>query len=314
MNQNKKSKILAYAGLIFVILVWGVSPLTTLYFYKYFSPTVRIAFGGLVSTVALLIISSKKLGELDKTHLKLAIPTGIFLASANILQKIGLQYTTPTHYSFLENLSCIVVPFLVFLLIRKKPTFLTVFASVLCLVSAFILTGMESDMKSISAVGDLLCALAGIFYGVNIAVTGVYAKKLNAPLYLMLQSFIEMTVATASVFVFDATGIEQIKFTLSLPLIIINAVWILIGSTFCWLIRTNSMKHVDPTVVAVMMPFSSIVTTVCSIIAGKDSPSLGLFLGVALGLIAIILSELGGKEKPQRLTLPKGTENPDSYS
>ena len=119
MNRTFDKKYLAYLGLIFVILVWGVAPLITLRFYQYYSPTIRIAFGDAISILALLLISAKKLHLLDKTYLKVAIPTGFFMALANILQKIGLQYTTPSHYAFLENLSCIAVPALLYFLIKK---------------------------------------------------------------------------------------------------------------------------------------------------------------------------------------------------
>lgn len=103
-----------------------------------------IAFVALVSAAALLLLSLKDLNLLSKTYFKVAIPTAFFYATANILQKIGLQYTTPTRYSFLENLSCVVVPLLLFLFIKKKPSFLTVLASLLCLVSTFILNGMAA--------------------------------------------------------------------------------------------------------------------------------------------------------------------------
>ena len=93
MLKNKKT--LAYLGLIFVIFLWGVSPLITLYFYKFYSPTVRVAFGTLTSGLAMLLVTGRRIKLLDRRYLRLAIPTGLCLGLADILQKIGLQYTTP---------------------------------------------------------------------------------------------------------------------------------------------------------------------------------------------------------------------------
>ena len=126
---SSKKRRSAYLGLIFVILVWGCFPLITLYFYKYYSPTIRVAFTAMISGLALLIISRKKLKMLDKSYFALAIPTGIAMSLADIVQKIGLKYTTPTHYAFLENLSCIVVPILLIFMLKKLPSFLTIVAS-----------------------------------------------------------------------------------------------------------------------------------------------------------------------------------------
>ena len=293
MKSSKKS---AYAGLIFVIFVWGISPLLTLEFYKYYSPTIRITFSSLICSVALLLISHKKLKLLNSDYLKVAIPTGFFMALANILQKIGLQYTTPTHYSFLENLSVLVVPILLIFFIKKKPSVLTVLGAVLCLISSFILSGMFSDKSDISLVGDILCALAGILYGVNIAATGAFAKKLYTPLYLMVQMFTEVVVSFIGAIALDLVNIEKITFSLNIWVAVANVVVVFITSTLCWLIRTNAMKKVDATVVAVMMPFSSVVTTIVSIIADKDTLSITLVIGVLLGLTAIILSGLGDRE------------------
>lgn len=294
--ESGKKKQLAYLGLVVVIFVWGIVPLITLHFYNYYSPTIRIAFGDLICAISLLFIAGKHLKMLNKTYFKVAIPTGFFMALANILQKIGLQYTTPTHYAFLENLSCLVVPILLIFFIKKKPSWLTIFASVLCLVSSFALTGMNANQSGVSVIGDILCALAGIFYGVNIAGTGAFAKKLYAPLYLMLQMVTEMVVSFVGAIAFHATRIEPIRFSFDWRLILANVAVIFISSTVCWLIRTNAMKYVDATVVAVMMPFSSVVTTVLSVVAGSDTLTWNLVIGVVLGLAAIILSGFGDRQ------------------
>ena len=296
-SSTDKNKLLTYAGLIFVIIIWGIYPLIALRFYKYYSPTIRIAFSCLVCAIALLIISRHKLNLLNKTYFMVAIPTGFFLAVADILQKIGLLYTTPTHYAFLENLSCVVVPILLIFFVKKKPSFLTIAAALLCLLSSFVLTGVTADSGNISPIGDTLCALAGVFYGINIAGTGAFAKKLDAPLYLMIQMFTEVIISSVGAVVFDATGIEKIKFSFDLRLILACIVIAFTVSTLCWLIRTKAMKHVDASVVAVMMPFSSIITTIVSIFVGNDTLNANLAIGVVLGLIAIILSGLGDRKK-----------------
>ncbi|MBE6779020.1 MAG: DMT family transporter [Ruminococcaceae bacterium] len=290
-----KGKLLAYGGLVFVIIVWGIAPMITLYFYQYYSPTIRIAFASLVGATGLFILSRKKLKRLNKTYFAVAIPTGFFLSVANILQKIGLQYTTPTHYAFLENLSVLVVPLLLFLLFKKKPTLLTVLGALLCLFSSYIISSMTASNGGAGLVGDILCALAGVFYGVNIACTGAFAKKLEAPLYLMIQFFTEMVISFTSAVVLHKMGIEKIMFDFRWQLVLANTVVVLITYTLCWLIRTNAMKHIDATVVAVVMPFSAVITAIVSIIAGSDSLTADLVIGAVLGLIAVILSGLGDR-------------------
>ena len=125
-SVNTKKRTIAYCGIIFVILMWGVSPVLTSGLLDFYSGGMYSFASSLVSSVALLVLCIPKLKLLDRSYFKVALPTGFFVGLASLLQKIGLQYTTPTQYAFLENLSCVVVPLLLFLFIRKKPGALTV--------------------------------------------------------------------------------------------------------------------------------------------------------------------------------------------
>ncbi|MBO7762788.1 MAG: DMT family transporter [Clostridia bacterium] len=293
MQMNRKST--AYAGLILVIFLWGAAPQLTLYFYDYFSPTIRVAIGSLTSGLAMLLISWHRLPLLSRRYFKLAVPTGVFLGAADILQKIGLQYTTPTNYAFLENLSVVVVPILLFFLVKKRPTLLTLLAVLLCLASSLVLTGVLRAGGGFGA-GDILCALSGMLYGVNIAVTGVYAKDVCVSLYLSIQLLTVAVLGFLSAVLLDAMGVEPILLTTDIRQYLLLILMVLTVSTLGWLIRTAAMKKVDPTVVAVMMPFSAVVTVFISVLAGTDTLSLSLFVGAVLGLAAILLSGLGERD------------------
>ena len=291
-----KKVVFAYSAIIFVVFVWGIAPLITSCLLDIYSPSIYSATGALISGVALLFVCSKNLKELNKDYLKIAIPTGFFNALANLLQKIGLQYTTPTQYAFLENLSCVIVPVLLYFLIKKKPGILTVLAGALCLAGCFTLSGMDfSSGKVAFGIGEILCALAGLLYGVNIAVTGTFAKKFNPALYVMLQTFVSVIVGFFSAILFNfvqinGAVIEPIAFSWQFKHLLALGAVALIVSTFCWIIRTNAMKYVSASVVAVMMPFSSVVTGVSSVLVGLDSFTANLAFGGLLVLCATFLS------------------------
>ena len=297
-EKIKRKRIFAYAAIIFVVFVWGVSPLLTSNALGYYSATAYSFMGALISGIALLIICLPRLKELNATYFKVAIPTGLFNALANLLQKIGLPYTTPTHYAFLENLSCVAVPILLFVFIKKKPSILTITASTLCLAGCFVLSGIDFSKDGLTlGKGEILCALAGVFYGVNIAGTGVYAKKLYAPLYVMLQTWVNVFVSLFTAIVLNYTkingeAISPFVFSWEIKALAFVGVLTLISSTFCWIVRTHAMKFVNASVVAVMMPFSAVVTGVVSVLIKTDAPSLNLFLGGGIVLIATILSAI----------------------
>ena len=295
---NSKKRTIAYAGIIFVIFIWGLYPVLTSDLLEFYSGGMFSFTGSLIAAASLLLLCIPKLKRLDRSYFKVALPTGFFVGLANLLQKIGLQYTTPTQYAFLENLSCVIVPLLLFLFIRKKPSALTITASVLCLVGCFVLSGLDFSSGGISfGKGEILCALAGILYGVNIAATGVYAKKLDAMLYVMIQMWMHVLVSGIAAVALDrisigGTPIEKIVFSWDPKHLILLAVLVLTISTLGWIIRTEALKYVNASVVAVLMPFSSVVTGVLAVCIGKDVFTLHLLLGGLVILLSSILSSV----------------------
>ena len=114
MHKNKY-----YLYLALVILIWGIIPMVTVYFYDYLSAAVFNAMAALISAAAFTVLSRKGWHLMNRRYLLVAGITGSCYSLATILQRIGLQYTTPSMFAFLENTSCIVVPILVVLLVRK---------------------------------------------------------------------------------------------------------------------------------------------------------------------------------------------------
>ena len=295
-------KTVSYMGLLFVVLVWGTAPLVTLYFYKYYSPSIRLFFSEVILFVAYLIMSIKHLDKFNMQYIKAGVPTGLFLALANVTQKIGLMYTTPARYAFLENLSCITVPIVMYFLIKKKPNFTTILACILCLTGVGVLNGVSFSNGS-WGIGEILCAFAGLLYGFNIAGTGVFAKKLYAPLYLAVQAAVGMLISLAFSLALNfirfpsASGtlvpIEKIYFSFDYRHIIFTIIYVVIVNALCWVIRTNSMKHIEASTVSIIMPFSAVVTATLSVVAGNDVFNFNLLVGGVIVIASIIISSFG---------------------
>ena len=299
MNTKKSAVMMAYISICSVVVFWGVIPT----FKKaliggQYSASVYTAITTTAGAIALLLLSVKKLRALNKTYFKVAIPTGLCVAAASLVQAIAYNYdASPTKQAFLENLACVIVPLILFLIIKKKPSVITVGAALLCLVSSFVLGDILSLGLSVGA-ADILNALAGVLYGVNTAFTGIYARKLDAKLYVMLQLFVQgiSSVLMAILFhfvPFGGTLIDPFVFTPKLGLILAVAGVGILTNAVCWTLRTSAMKHVSPSAVAVIMPFSAVVTGVFAVILGMDAIAPSLVIGAILGLAAALLSSFG---------------------
>ena len=292
MKTNKNPTLLAYIGIISVVLLWGLIPLAKKALIgNSFSASVYSAITTFSAACVLLIMSLKDLKQLNRSYFKVAVPTGMCVCVAVLAQALAYNFdASPTNQAFLENLSCVVVPIILFLVLKKRPSPLSIIATMLCLASSMVLAGVfEKGLHF--RIADILNATAGVFYGVNIALTGIFAKKYEAKLYVMIQLFVQAAFSTvlAVVFNFITIGgelVDPFVFTPN-PLLIFAIVGIgIFANSVCWTVRTSSMKYVSADVVAVVTPLSAVVTGVFSFLIGQDKPTYTLLIGAALGVIA----------------------------
>ena len=311
MNKEKRTTLFAYLGIIAVVFIWGLVPsVKKVIIGNSYSATIYSAITTFSSACVLLALSAKDLKKLNFHYFKVAVPTGTCVCVGMLAQALAYNFdASPTNQAFLENLSCVVVPIILFLVIKKRPSTLSLIAIVLCVVSSMVLAGFfENGLKF--SVADILNALAGMFYGVNIAITGVYAKKYVASLYVMIQLFVQaiFSALLAIVFNFLTIGgevVDPFVFTPNILLILTIVCLGVISNAVCWTVRTSAMKYVSANVVAVVMPLSAVITGIVAVIFGQDEPTLILLIGGIIGLVASILSSFGDNIDNKRNLIKK---------
>lgn len=303
MKLKNNAKFFAYIGIFAVILIWGLIPsMKKVLIGDSFSASVYTFITTFSSAVMLLLISIKSLKQLNRDYFKVAVPTGLCVGIAALAQALAYNFNaSPVNQAFLENLSCIVVPIILFFMIKKRPDAFTVVACILCMLSSAVLAGLFKNGASFHT-ADILNALAGVFYGINIAFTGIYAKKFITSLYVMIQLFIQSFFALGMAVAFNfikvgGSPIDAFMLPKNLLLILLVVGIGIVTNSVCWTIRTKSMKHISPTVVAIFMPFSAVVTGLFAVILKQDTLSTSLVIGAVLGIAAGIISGLGDMDK-----------------
>lgn len=118
-------------------------------------------------------------------HASLLLGGVYFLCMAAEL--IGLQYTTPSTCSFLENSAIVIVPILEAILLRRFPkviicastiiTFIGIGLIVLCGSSGGVPTQTGSFFGSHLGIGEVLCMVAALMYAAAIIITDRISKK-----------------------------------------------------------------------------------------------------------------------------------------
>ena len=301
--QSKKLSVakpiwVYYAALLFVVAFWGVSSVVYHFFYRFYSAAVLTSIMTFCSAVFFWIIAWKRLKQIDGQFLKIALPICLLNAFANVLQRIGLQYTTPANYAFTEHLSCIVVPVMIFVFLRKKPKLLRVAAGVCCLVGCFILCGVTLIPGSTFInIGDVLCLIAGVLLGICVAAIAAFTQKMDGILFMVLYMTSYFVVSALMALGMhhirvDGSAMEQAVITLDPKLLLLVAVFGLVDIALCWFLRTEAIRHIDPVAVATISPCAAVITGVISVCIGIDSLTPNLIIGGSVIFISVVFSEL----------------------
>ena len=120
--MKNRSTAIAYAGIISVVLIWGLIPSAKKALIgDSFSASVYSAITAFAAACVLLAMSAKHLKSLNRDYFKIAVPTGTCVGLAALVQALAYNFNaSPTNQAFLENLSCVIVPVLLFVIIKNK--------------------------------------------------------------------------------------------------------------------------------------------------------------------------------------------------
>lgn len=287
-----KKKILSLFGLIIVVVLWGIAPVCSKFLFdnNYYSPAFLVGVRGFLSILAMLLIIliAGDFKDVNKSYW-ICIPAGFILGCAYLFQFIGLDSTTPAKNTFLESFSCIAVPIMLFILTREKPSISSVVASLVCVLGAFILCGNGFNFSALfttPTMGDIFSCIGGIFFGIDIAFTKVFAKGKNSRVFV----FFQLIILTIMSFAYAIPFEKDLAYNWDLP-IRLNVLFIgVICTAVCWVLRTKCISNVSAVTCAVLMPMSAVVAAFVSLICRMEEFSWNVIVGGVIITLAIVIS------------------------
>ena len=109
--------------------------------------------------------------------IKAGVLMGIALFMGFSLQTIGLQYTTPSKNAFLTALNVVIVPFIAFLILKKKIGIKGIVGAVLSVIGVALLS-LNGNLTL--SLGDGLTLLCAVGFAFQIFLTSEFVKKYPA--------------------------------------------------------------------------------------------------------------------------------------
>lgn len=286
-------KYLAIAGLIAVTVIWGGGFVASDMALKSLRPFQIMAIRFLLATILMGGASIRELKGIDFKELRAGILMGCALFVGFAFQIVGLQYTTPSKNAFLTALNVVMVPFIAFLILKKKISMKSIAGAVMAIFGV----GLLSLEKNLSlGLGDALTLVCAVGFAFQIFFTSEFVKKYRAVVLNFVQMLTAVLLSVVSLFLFGETEFH-----------VTSQGWLsvlylgVISTALCYLLQTASQRYVDETKAAIILSMESVFGTIFSILILHEQVTLRMICGCVIILAAVIVSNLADAQPEPEL-------------
>ena len=278
-----KLKNLGRLGLVLASFLWGVSFVLMKNVLSSIPPLYILAIRFCGATLILLPACAGKIKKFDKFYLRGGMIMGVVLLLSYLFQTYGLNLTTPGKNAFLTSTYCVIVPFLFWTYIKKRPDRYNAAAAIICLAGMGLIS-LDGDLRI--GTGDALTVVCGFFFALHIVVTAKFVDGRDPIMLAMLQ------FASAGVIsIFAAVILEPFPSVLAAADVWSIVFLTVVSTAGCLLMQIFGQKYTPPAQAAVIMTLESVFGALSSVIVLREVLTFRLIAGFALTFAAVIISE-----------------------
>ncbi len=294
MLNSKKMSLVGQILLLLATLVWGSSFLILKQTINEVPPFFVIAIRFLVSGGLLSLIFIKRLRNSNKKTFFQGVVLGICLSLAYVFQTIGLIHTTPGRNAFLTSSYCVMCPFLVWIMFKKKPKSYNVISAVLCIVGiGLVALSGESILGVNYLLGDGLTVICAVFFALQIVYVAKYQKQGSDTMTLLIYELLTVGVIYSLMCVcYEIPTMGISVFAINFDHIIKIAYLTLACTLFAQFAQIFGQKYTAPNRSAIILSLEAVFGVVFSVVMGDEKLSIGLIIGFIVIFSAVIISEL----------------------
>jgi drug/metabolite transporter (DMT)-like permease len=199
------------------------------------------------------------------------------------LQTIGITDTTPGKNAFLTAIYCVLVPFLYWIIDRKKPDIYNFIAAFISITGI----GFVSLNGSFSiGTGDAFTLAGGFFYAAHLIAVAKFGRKKDPVLLTILQFGYSAIFAWIVAFFFEDLPTAWTIGTIS------GLLYLAVFATAIALLLQNiGQKYTKPAPAAIILSLESVFGVLFSVLFYHEEITLKLFIGFLLIFLSVVISE-----------------------
>lgn len=283
-------KIPGIIGLVTVTIIWGGGFVASDIALKTLAPFQIMSLRFLIAAICMDLLARKELKSITKDEILCGFLLGAALFTGFALQIVGLQYTTASKNAFLTATNVVMVPFIAFVLERKKIELKSIAGAILALTGAGILS-LQSGFSI--GLGDSLTLGCAIGFAFQIYLTGKYVHRIRPAILNFMQMLSACILSFIGLLLSGKISLEGVSSSGWIAMFYLG----LVSTTLCYFLQTWAQKHVDETKSAIILSMEAVFGTVFSVILLQEEVTSRMILGSITILLAVLISELSIKKK-----------------
>ena len=277
------------ALIVFATIIWGFSFVVMKDVVAVLPPAWLLGFRFTAAGIILLAVLWRRVRKSFSLKVVGAgALLGVFDFAAFWSQTVGLEHTTPGINAFLTATYCVIVPFLWWIIARKRPTVFNIGAAVLAVAGIWFVsvsTGGETLAMGFGEAMTLLCAL---LFAVHMVFVSKFSRVHDALVLTVFQFLAEGLLGLLM-----GAGLETLPPIEQITPSIIGSMAFLtvFASIVAFGIQNVSLAHVPPAQASLFLSLESVFGVVFSVLLYGEQLTFRLVLGFALIFTAIVVSE-----------------------
>ncbi|MBQ3403173.1 MAG: DMT family transporter [Synergistaceae bacterium] len=278
--------MLADLGLLYCALFWGLSFPTMKVLVGIYPACWLLFLRFSAGSMMIYLFFHRRINQNFRSVINGGAIIGVLLFVAIATQTVGLNYIGGGRSAFISAIYVLMVPFMLWILRRVFPGWLTIGAACLCVAGMYFLTGGDDLTGSVNA-GDVLTVICAFTFAVQVIAISKYARDCD-PVALSFAEFVSFAgMSLLCSLVFESP--EEYLSTNGLPELVFTIVFATFG---CYMMQIVAQKYAEPSHATIIMSLESVFGLVASIIFLDEAVTSRMLLGCALIFVSVLISEL----------------------
>ncbi len=282
-------RYIAESGLLLIGILWGMGFVTVKIGLNAGMNTFYLMWLRFLGSFVLLsILFRKKIKKVSKDDLKAGVILGIIQYFGYVFQTYGAANTTVGKNAFFTAINVIIVPYIFWILNKKRPDIFSFSASIICLIGVGIMS-LDGNLSFTHLnKGDVMTIISAFFFALQVAYTGYFGRKVHPMNLVLLQMLIGGLLFAGTQFA--TSGLREV-----IPLhgeTLMAIIYAVVFSTAIpMLLQIYCQRLTTATRASILMSTESMFAPIFAFFVLGEIMTLRVALGAVFILFSVVVSE-----------------------